>query len=235
MNTRGPSTSKLATFLSDPGRPEETLRYHELQGFLFAVAAAPDLVPPSEWIPEVFGGREPDFGTGDEAQRILTELMALYNSINASMLDRRATLPPDCQFLDDVLANLAEDAPMSLWSRGFLRGHQWLEESWDPYIPEEIDEEFGLQLMTLSFFASPDLAAAFAKEMGRTDVGEAASLLRDVFPDALAEYAHLGRSIGQVLAEHGGTGEPRAQTKVGRNAPCPCGSGRKYKHCCGAA
>lgn len=22
--------------------------------------------------------------------------------------------------------------------------------------------------------------------------------------------------------------------KVGRNAPCPCGSGRKYKHCCGA-
>lgn len=23
--------------------------------------------------------------------------------------------------------------------------------------------------------------------------------------------------------------------KIGRNAPCPCGSGKKYKHCCGAA
>ena len=22
-------------------------------------------------------------------------------------------------------------------------------------------------------------------------------------------------------------------TKVGRNDPCPCGSGLKYKHCCG--
>lgn len=22
--------------------------------------------------------------------------------------------------------------------------------------------------------------------------------------------------------------------KIGRNAPCPCGSGKKYKHCCGA-
>ncbi|MCD8388130.1 MAG: SEC-C domain-containing protein [Bacteroidales bacterium] len=21
--------------------------------------------------------------------------------------------------------------------------------------------------------------------------------------------------------------------KVGRNDPCPCGSGKKYKHCCG--
>ncbi|MCC5025393.1 MAG: SEC-C domain-containing protein [Candidatus Synoicihabitans palmerolidicus] len=23
-------------------------------------------------------------------------------------------------------------------------------------------------------------------------------------------------------------------TKVGRNDPCPCGSGKKYKKCCGA-
>jgi predicted aspartyl protease len=26
----------------------------------------------------------------------------------------------------------------------------------------------------------------------------------------------------------------RATQKVSRNAPCPCGSGKKYKHCCGA-
>lgn len=26
---------------------------------------------------------------------------------------------------------------------------------------------------------------------------------------------------------------PLRTAKVGRNAPCPCGSGRKYKHCCG--
>lgn len=27
--------------------------------------------------------------------------------------------------------------------------------------------------------------------------------------------------------------KPRAAGKVGRNASCPCGSGKKYKHCCG--
>ena len=43
-----------------------------------------------------------------------------------------------------------------------------------------------------------------------------------------------------VAATHGG-GEPekrapkRAQAKVGRNDPCPCGSGKKYKNCCGRA
>jgi SEC-C motif-containing protein len=25
----------------------------------------------------------------------------------------------------------------------------------------------------------------------------------------------------------------RSAPKVGRNEPCPCGSGKKYKHCCG--
>ena len=26
----------------------------------------------------------------------------------------------------------------------------------------------------------------------------------------------------------------RDQPKIGRNEPCPCGSGKKYKKCCGA-
>lgn len=29
-------------------------------------------------------------------------------------------------------------------------------------------------------------------------------------------------------------GKPRRVDKVGRNEPCPCGSGKKYKKCCGA-
>lgn len=29
--------------------------------------------------------------------------------------------------------------------------------------------------------------------------------------------------------------QPLISTKVGRNDPCPCGSGKKYKKCCGAA
>ena len=29
--------------------------------------------------------------------------------------------------------------------------------------------------------------------------------------------------------------EPIRRTKIGRNSPCPCGSGEKYKRCCGAA
>ena len=27
----------------------------------------------------------------------------------------------------------------------------------------------------------------------------------------------------------------REEPKIGRNDPCPCGSGKKYKNCCGKA
>jgi len=32
---------------------------------------------------------------------------------------------------------------------------------------------------------------------------------------------------------HGGAGPIRRAQTVGRNDPCPCGSGRKFKRCCG--
>jgi len=41
------------------------------------------------------------------------------------------------------------------------------------------------------------------------------------------------RSVSYSGASGGSAGSVRqARRKVGRNDPCPCGSGRKYKHCC---
>ena len=48
-------------------------------------------------------------------------------------------------------------------------------------------------------------------------------------------YARLGRSIQKVLMEDEGIrAEPRRVAKIGRNDRCSCGSGKKYKKCCGA-
>jgi hypothetical protein len=47
----------------------------------------------------------------------------------------------------------------------------------------------------------------------------------------------LGKASARIngLPEPGGLPlPPRAARSPGRNDPCPCGSGRKYKHCCGA-
>jgi len=42
--------------------------------------------------------------------------------------------------------------------------------------------------------------------------------------------------MAKAAINRGGTSKQRAKVggkKIGRNAPCPCGSGKKYKHCCG--
>ncbi len=217
-------------------RPAGTLTYHELQGFLFTIVSAPDLIQPSEWIPIIFAEEDADYSNLDEANEILGQIMALYNTINASVLDPPTLLPADCPLRDDVLANFEEDAPIAQWSRGFLRGHQWLEELWED-LPEEMAEELDATLMALAFFSSRQMAEDFhAEDTSSEQSFEAmADAIHRVVPAAVAQYAHMGRSIAEVLAEHDAeAAEPTHQTKVGRNDPCPCGSGKKYKNCCGA-
>ena len=53
-------------------------------------------------------------------------------------------------------------------------------------------------------------------------------------PGAVAFYAAMGRSIAESVTEHDSEeATPPHHGQVGRNDPCPCGSGKKYKRCCG--
>ena len=45
----------------------------------------------------------------------------------------------------------------------------------------------------------------------------------------------LLRKIADIRARRTSRPSPMRSTKVGRNDPCPCGSGKKFKRCCGTA
>jgi uncharacterized protein len=241
MPAVGPPTpageAALEAFLTHPSRPEGTLSLGQVRGFLFAVAAAPDLVQPSEWVPCIFAGEEPEFENMDEVQRIMGTLLSLYNEANDVVQTEGERQPRGCTFREDLLSNLEPDAEVSLWSRGFVAGHTWLEESWEPYMIEAVEEEMGAVLTTLSFFASRSTAEELLRESGRPEASleEAAAKFRSVFPDAVTGYAQVGMVIRRAVHE---ADRHREEAKgkysgVGRNQPCPCGSGKKYKRCCG--
>jgi len=61
------------------------------------------------------------------------------------------------------------------------------------------------------------------------DHPEAAMVLAGMCQDNAAARSRGKRNRAMVLNPP----EPIKSTKVGRNNPCPCGSGRKYKKCCG--
>lgn len=66
----------------------------------------------------------------------------------------------------------------------------------------------------------------YLKELRRLDKSFSGCMYFDLYPHE--------RNEGQVLWEdEDGTPYVRTEKKIGRNDPCPCGSGRKYKQCCG--
>ena len=91
---------------------------------------------------------------------------------------------------------------MAQWSRGFLLGHEWLEELWED-LPEGLVEELDAILMALGFFSSREMAEGFHDE---ATTGERSF-------EAMADAIHrlLPRAVRPVRAHwpidrHGGSG-----------------------------
>jgi len=84
--------------------------------------------------------------------------------------------------------------------------------------------------------ATGTVLAALLDWLDETEVVPHAFELRQRLLENLVEFEHLVAS-GEALARDAGRG-PRQRTvrhradKVGRNDPCPCGSGKKFKKCC---
>jgi SEC-C motif-containing protein len=60
---------------------------------------------------------------------------------------------------------------------------------------------------------------------------------RNGLKDTHREKAQFKKTNGQWFYDDGEVSPVtivRSGPKIGRNEPCPCGSGKKYKHCCGA-
>jgi preprotein translocase subunit SecA len=64
-----------------------------------------------------------------------------------------------------------------------------------------------------------------------SSVWQAGSERHEAF-DVAAE-ADRQRAAAEQAGEHKALEPIKVDIKVGRNDPCPCGSGKKYKHCCG--
>jgi len=123
--------AELSNFLIDPKRPEGTFCFQELQGFLFAIASSPEMVPPSDWLPVVSNDDDIGFKDNTEAERLLSLIMTLFNQVNFTVLERSDGMPSGCEFQADIEANFDDEAAISQWSCGFMVGHDWLADLWN--------------------------------------------------------------------------------------------------------
>jgi len=245
MQTLDPADQKILTrFLAGVDRPDGTLSYPALEGFLFAVVCSPADVRPADWLPLIFAGESARYSNQKQSDQIVDLIVRLYSILLESFMDEVDELPDDCLFEEPPLANFDDDAPLAQWSRGFELGHEWLGAHWEAAVPAEIFDEAVGAAATLGFFASLEQANDMLHDSDevadRDELAHVAGAVLAMIPDALNRYAGIRRLVhGQaqpVIGESSGTIDTGRDTglTVADEQACPCGSGRTYKRCCGS-
>jgi uncharacterized protein len=213
--------SELDAFLMSEATSDECMDLVTLDGFLTALAVGPRPVAPSIWLPVVWGGMsEPMFESKEQAERIIGLLLRRMNMISSMFGDNSAGFEP---LLYEREENGTELWLADDWCFGFLRAMEVDFEAWDPLFDDKTNRVLLAPILMLGTqegldridaAADPDSEYAAAVEMLHLSV------------ESIHAYWRL--PIEQRAAA-------RAAPKPGRNDPCPCGSGRKFKKCCALA
>jgi len=201
------------------------MNLEELDGFFAALIAGPEVVPPSEYLPEVFGGEMSEtcaFETLDQARDILGLIMRHWNSIARTLDSGDVHIPI---LLEDENGRFQGND----WARGFMRGVHMRHEAWTEVIAD--DEQCAWMLPVLMLYHEHDNDPDLRPEpIGPEKRDEIIALMAAGIVRAY-RYFRSGRQPRPAISS---VDPPHHRDKIGRNDPCPCGSGKKYKRCCGS-
>ena len=198
-----------------------------LDGFFAALIAGPEVVMPSEYNREVFGGEMSDtceFPSLDAANNFLGLIMRQWNDIAGTLFNGEVYGP--------LLLEDKDGIPQGHdWARGFMRGVAMRPGGWTALIDDEQHGGCLLPMMMLCHEHDPD------PEMRPEPISR--EKRQEVIVMMAAGLLEAYRYFLKRRETNAGTtftsGSRRGFSKTRRNDPCPCGSGKKYKRCCGGA
>jgi uncharacterized protein len=188
-----------------------------LDGFFTAIVSGPVTIPPSVWLPSVWGDFEPEWENEETFSDILSLLIRHMNGIVQTLME----YPDDFEPL--YLERIVDDRSYIIvdeWCEGYHRGTELSPDQWQ----SGGEAVAALLNPILSFTAATDWK-------GHDNVDEDVETIQQaIAPNARELHAYwLTRRDDipqhELIAKHN-------QPPVGRDDPCPCGSGKKYKKCC---
>jgi len=212
------------------GRLEDkcSMNLEQLDGFLAALVCGPGLVLPSEYLPEILG---------DDV--VLDDSLAARPALQdfLSLIFRHWNVIADTLHSDDVhLPLLLEDEQgifhANDWASGFLRGMDFRREDWVSLFDDEQHCGLLVPIFALAHENDPDPTMRPYSEPIGTEMRE--KLIVGAAAAVTGIYRHFkAQRLVEMQSPLTDTTVRRIAPKIGRNDPCPCGSGRKFKQCCG--
>jgi uncharacterized protein len=220
---------KLADVLKRFG-DKRAMNLEVMDGFFAALICGPETVPPSEYLPQVWGDQivnEPEFATKPMLQEFLSLVTRHWNATCEILLSGDIFLPL-------LLNDQNGVARGNDWANGFLRGMEMRRESWSVLMDDEENGGALVPILALAHEHHPDPEMRPYKEPITADARE--QLIESAAAGVSMVYYYFEAERLHETRAHADAGTfRRVWPKVGRNEPCPCGSGKKFKHCCAKA
>ncbi len=235
--------AELDNLLLETPEPLEPVDAVMLDGYLCGVIVQPVLLEPATWLAHVFdfdGRPLPDDVNVDWLQRTTALIMRRHGALNRAIVEDGWFDPLVLEFDDehprepvpegevDPLAGLSPVSQALMpWVAGFQHATVCF-----PDLAEMADDAVMSALARL-YRHLPTETDEEREVVATLDREHPLATLDDAMEELVVTVADL-QDLTQELRYKVDTVK-RETPKVGRNDPCPCGSGRKFKQCHGAA
>jgi uncharacterized protein len=214
---------ELDQFLLSDRCAEDGMTMDTLHGYLTALVIGPQEILLAEWLPRVWGASAqdaPKFKSDKEGERIVALIARFMNEIAITFeVAPKEYEPLFCEHEWEGRALLDGEA----WAWGFWEGINLRADAWEPIWSSNL-----APLMEPIYLLGAEEVEE--SEMALVDDPVKRHKLAIEMEAAIPEIhkfwlPHRKSAVAQVQ---------RDTPKVGRNDACPCGSGKKFKKCCGA-
>jgi uncharacterized protein len=226
---------RLGSFLESGRGGENCMTIEAVDGMFACLICSPELIMPSRWMPVVWGGEGPEYESMEEANEIIGLLMRMWDEVARTIHEGNyGPMVTVLKCRDGVNRSVAAD-----WALGFFEGMKFQEHYWF-----DTEDEVLVQLLTPILVLAKE--AVEGPDDGVLDE-EAREDLINILPDVVIDLKSywLEKVPPGTLYQGGagaapggspgtGPGPVTCTPEPGRNDPCPCGSGKKYKKCCGS-
>ena len=207
--------SRLMELLDAKSEAHNTMRCDEVQGFMMALLSGPDALNPTNWLPEILG--EESLFDAKERTEIERLVMAMAADMRMKLNEK---ILPDLWFYEDEAGN----PDFYTWCNAYLYALDIVPTDWFEAVDQEEFEDLFYPIMALGGIYDEEENGEVILHLNEKELTQLESDLPHVLLDIYWYWQAIINKPQTVRRE----GE-----KVGRNDPCPCGSGRKYKACCG--
>ncbi|MEZ7687311.1 UPF0149 family protein [Neisseria sp. 20925_1_37] len=207
--------SRLMELLDAKSEALNTMRCDEVQGFMMALLSGPDALNPTNWLPEILG--EESLFDAKERTEIERLVMAMAADMRMKLNEK---ILPDLWFYEDEAGN----PDFYTWCNAYLYALDIVPTDWFEAVDQEEFEDLFYPIMALGGIYDDEENGEVILHLNEKELTQLESDLPHVLLDIYWYWQAIINKPQTVRRE----GE-----KVGRNDPCPCGSGKKYKACCG--